>query len=320
MRSVREPELRGLRILVTGATGMIGFPLCRALAGDNEVVGAARLKNREEAERLVQIGVTPVPCDVGSDLEALPAEIDVVFHLAAFTPVRDPRTLDNQRRSIELNSFGTARLLSRYRRAQAFVFASTGSVYAPSDGPLVEDHPYGIPSHFQDGYALSKIIAECLLQFLAQEWHVPTTILRIFSMYGPEGGAPTVRIDRVRRHEPIAVHGQGDNHNTVMFEDDYVEKLMRAATVASVPPVVTNFGGSMTSIQEYCTIAAELLGTEAQFVDRGGAAVPHFASLALMNELLGPARTTVREGVARVIERAQEDRAPGWDVFTLSGD
>jgi len=262
-----ELPLRGRRVLVTGASGLIGFPLCRELAKDNEVFAAARLRDPAEVDDLVAIGAVPVPFDLLShDLGSLPDDIDVVVHLAARTPVREKRTPDDQRLSIDANALGTGRLMSRYRSASAFVFASTNSVYVPQDHPMVEDDPLGVEENFANGYALSKIIGESIVTFLSTEWNIPTTILRICQMYGPRGGAPVIRIDRVRRGEPIQVYGDAPNPATVLFEDDYVEKLIGAATIAAVPPVVTNFGGVTTTIQEYCSIAAELLDVEVEFV------------------------------------------------------
>ena len=40
-----EGMLTGEKILITGATGKIAFPIARALADRNEVWGAARLRN-----------------------------------------------------------------------------------------------------------------------------------------------------------------------------------------------------------------------------------------------------------------------------------
>jgi UDP-glucuronate 4-epimerase len=312
--------LRGLRILVTGATGLIGLPLCRSLAVDNEVFAAARLRDEAEAQDLKTVGAIPVPFDMASsDLSSLPNEIDVVFHLAARTQVRDAISDDNQRLSIEVNGFGTARLVSKYRSARAFVFASTSSVYTPRDRLLLEEDTYGVPKHFEDGYSLSKIIGEALVNFLSEEWNVPAVILRICQMYGPRGGAPTVRIDQVRRGEPIPIYGDDANLVSILFEDDYVEKFALAATVAAVPPVVVNFAGTNTTIQEYCEIAAELLGTSVEFVTSSTATKPIPVDLTRMHALLGPPKTTVRESVRRTLLPYDTDRAAGWGSLRLPG-
>jgi nucleoside-diphosphate-sugar epimerase len=184
---------------------------------------------------------------------------------------------------------------------------------------MVETDPFAVEENFANGYALSKIMGEALVTFLSTEWNIPTTILRICQMYGPRGGAPTVRLDRVRRGEPIPVYGDGPNPATVMFEDDYVDKLIAAASIATVPPLVTNFGGTTTTIQEYCSIAAEMLGIEVEFVTSDLATRPIPLDLTRMHALLGPPRVGVREAVARVLAAGPDERALGWGSFTLPG-
>ena len=53
------PDLKGKRILVTGVTGMVAAPVAKALAADNTVFGAARLKDPAAREALEAQGVTP---------------------------------------------------------------------------------------------------------------------------------------------------------------------------------------------------------------------------------------------------------------------
>ena len=49
--------LDGEKILITGATGKIAFPIARALAGRNEVWGAARLRDPADRQRLAAAGI-----------------------------------------------------------------------------------------------------------------------------------------------------------------------------------------------------------------------------------------------------------------------
>ena len=60
------PPLTGKRILVTGATGMVGGPLAQALAADNTVFGGARFTNPKARGargfgRAPRFGSTSVP-------------------------------------------------------------------------------------------------------------------------------------------------------------------------------------------------------------------------------------------------------------------
>jgi nucleoside-diphosphate-sugar epimerase len=221
---------------------------------------------------------------------------------------------------IEVNASGTGRLFSRFRNARAFVYTSSASAYAYQGGrPLVEEDPYGLQEGLED-YAISKIGAEILVGFLAEEWAVPTTILRVFSMYGPRGGTVSGRVDRIRDGSPVTIYPERENRVTVMHEDDYVEKLMTAATVASVPPVVTNFGGSSSSIEEYCSLAATMLNTTVTLVPSLSASTPREGDLSRMRDLLGSTRITVEEGIRRIVEGGDGERLDRWRAFAIPGE
>ncbi len=70
--------LNGEKILITGVTGKIAFPIARALARRNEVWGAARLRNTRDRDNLVAAGITPLPLDMSvGDFSGVPDR----FHL-----------------------------------------------------------------------------------------------------------------------------------------------------------------------------------------------------------------------------------------------
>jgi len=105
------------------------------------------------------------------------------------------------------------------------------------------------------------------------------------------------------------------NVHTPMFEDDYVEKTIAAASIAKSPADIINLGGTeAVTTQEYCTMAGELLGKEPIFVDNS-TAWPIWADTTLMVELLGPCRISVREGVKRVVEAGQQERVTAHHVI-----
>ena len=61
------------RVLVTGATGRIGFPIARELARDHVVYGLARCGRPGDAERLRRAGVEVIVGDVAElDPASLP--------------------------------------------------------------------------------------------------------------------------------------------------------------------------------------------------------------------------------------------------------
>lgn len=79
--------LSGEKILVTGPAGQIAFPICEALAQDNEVWGIARFGQVGDRTRVEALGVKALPVDLGADdLGAVPNDFTYVLHLAALMP------------------------------------------------------------------------------------------------------------------------------------------------------------------------------------------------------------------------------------------
>ena len=75
--------LENSRILLTGPTSQVGWPIARALAAQNEVVGLARFRKPEERQRMEAAGVRCIALDLAQDpLDALPRDFDYVLHFA----------------------------------------------------------------------------------------------------------------------------------------------------------------------------------------------------------------------------------------------
>jgi nucleoside-diphosphate-sugar epimerase len=294
-------QLSGRRVLVTGASGVVAFPVAVELAESNEVYAVARFSDPEQRRRLEAAGARTIAFDMAEhDLSPLPKSVDVVVNYGVLPP--------SHKDAYEVNAGAAGRLASRYRDCEAFVHGSTGSLYQyQGERPLREDDAYGLHSSTEN-YAASKIAAEFLLKHLSVEYRMPTVIVRIFSFYGPRGGGVTQRIDQVAQGLPVSVYPGVRNIFTPMYEDDYVAKTIAAAGIAKTPAEIVNLGGTEpVTTQEYCEMAGELLGKKPVFVENSRA-WPIWADTSKMVELLGPCRVSMREGVRRVVEAGQEAR------------
>ena len=291
-----EGMLDSAKVLITGATGKIGFPIARALAERNEVWGAARLRDPADRGRLLDAGIKPVVLDIADpDFSDLPNDFDYVFHAAVDSGTGD------WSRCVETNAHNSGELLHHCRSASGFVFCSTGSIYGyQGRRPLRETDPPGVP--LRPNYSFSKVAAEAVCTWVAHRFDIPVTIIRICSTYGPQGGAPADRLDAMLARKPVRLHPDKPNNYNPIYEDDYVEFGIRAMEVADTPPVVVNWAGSETvSVEEYCTYMGELVGVEPVFEYTPDAHTPLWPDVTRMHEVLGRTKVPWRDGFRHMI-------------------
>jgi dTDP-4-dehydrorhamnose reductase len=155
-----------LRILVTGARGMLGTDVCKVLAQAHDVTGVDiddfDVVSSPDTERAVA-GLVP----------------EVVVHLAAYTRVDDAE--DEKDAAFNCNAVGTMNVAKASRDAGArLIYVSTDYVFDGSkDGPYVEtDAP--APINF---YGLTKLFGERYVSSLNPR-HL---IVRTSWLFGPNG-------------------------------------------------------------------------------------------------------------------------------------
>jgi CDP-glucose 4,6-dehydratase len=184
------PGWAGRRVLVTGATGIVGSWLCEALLERGASVVALVLDDDPQS-RLYSDSIAR-SCsivrgnlaDIADCARAINSyECDVVFHLGAQTIVgtalRDPLEC------FESNIRGTYNLLEAARRLQplvkSFVVASTDKAYG--DAPVL---PYTeeMPLRGKHPYDVSKSCADLLAAAYHHTYGLPVTIARCGNIYG----------------------------------------------------------------------------------------------------------------------------------------
>jgi UDP-glucuronate 4-epimerase len=284
------------KILITGATGKIAFPIARELAKHNEVWGAARFSKAGDREKLAAAGIKPIQLDISTgDFSALPEDFSYVFHAAV-----DPGA-DDWRRCVQTNAQCAGALLLHCRNAKGFVYCSTGSVYRYEGKPLTEADAPGAP--LRANYSFSKIAGEQVCTWVANQFKIPLTIIRICSTYGPEGGTPCDRLNMILQGKPIRLHPDRPNNYNPIYEDDYVALGIRAMEVAALPPITVNWGGSETvSAEDYCTYMGQLVGIKPIFQYTSEAHTPLWPDMTYMHQVLGRTQVPWREGFRKMVE------------------
>ena len=73
-------QLSGRRVLVTGASGLVAFPVAAELAKSNEVYAVARFSDPKQKRMLEEAGAHPIAFDLADpELSPLPESVDVVI-------------------------------------------------------------------------------------------------------------------------------------------------------------------------------------------------------------------------------------------------
>ena len=291
-------ELRDKRILVTGPAGQIAFPLARELARNNEVWGIARWSQPGSRERVEQAGVRTALVDLAApDCNQLPEHFDYVLHLAVF----QAPGLDYDH-ALRVNAEGSGLLMSRFRRAKAFLVVSTCGVYASPEDPyhaIRENDPLGVTVQpYSPTYAVSKIAEEGVARFACREFGIPTTIARMNVSYGPNGGLPAYQLDAIAAGQPVVVQESRDSVCNPIDERDIDAQVPGLLEVATVPARILNWSGDdAVRVEDYCRYLGELAGLPVRF-ERSREAIHHYRlDNSERQRLLGPCKIPWRQGL-----------------------
>ena len=285
-------------ILVTGSHGLVGLHVVPRLARSCRVYAAGR-----SARPADQANVVPLSVDLSRPLDpsALPERLDAVVWLAQSNRFRE--FPDGAEDMFQVNLAQLHAMIEHARKAGAkrFVYASTGSVYAPSDAPLTENSRTGRAGDL-GFYAASRLAAELLVGSYKDLMDV--TVLRFFFVYGrgPKRDMLIPRlVDTVREGRAVTLPGQaGIRINPLNARD--AAAAVEAALALRGLNVINAAGPEVLSIRDICDIAAAATGAEPVYQRQPGDKPPDVvADISLMTALLGAPAVTFREGVADLL-------------------
>ena len=307
------------RCVVTGAAGFIGSRLARTLLDEGwRVTGVDAFTDsydpEEKLARAELLRSNPryrhVRADVAeTDLDAILAGVEVVYHLAGRPGVRDSFAIPEKYRHD--NVLATTRLVHAARRTRSvrrLVYASSSSVYGNAALPFLEDGPTSPLSP----YGQTKLEAErvCLG---ANGSELETTALRYFTVYGP-GQRPDMGLRRFAeaalKGGDIRLFGDGTQSRDFTYVDDIV-RATRLAAEADVAGLAVNVGGgTRISLNEVFELLGVLTGGPASIQREPfarGDARHTGADLTRARERLGfQARVAFADGYAAEVDWLRE--------------
>jgi UDP-glucose 4-epimerase len=235
-------SLKNRKVLVTGASGFIGYHLCRNLIERGaEVHGISRSMLDEQAD-----GMEWWQCDV-ADYPALEqiflsVQPDFVFHLASeVTGSRDQQVVLATMRS---NLMSTVHLLSLVTKHQCQRLVLAGSLEEP---PLDGTPP---PSP----YAAAKAASTLYSRMFFNLYQTPVVIARLFMVYGPAQRDTTKLIPYVIRtllNSDMPKLSSGIRPVDWVYVDDVVEGMLKCAVMPGVEGKTIDLGsGELVTIRD----------------------------------------------------------------------
>ena len=223
--------MQNKRVLVTGGAGFIGSNLANHLADGNDVVALDDLYLGTPEN--LHDGVEFVDASVLDD--DLPADVDVLFHLAALSS-RNMHE-ENPQVGARVNVEGFVNTVEQVRDhgCDTVVYASTSSIYGSQTEPCPED----MPVHAATGYEASKLAREQYGEYYSDFHEMSMAGMRFFSVYQGYGGAEEHKgefanliaqfADELASGEPPLIYGDGTQTRDFTHVDDVVRGLELAA-------------------------------------------------------------------------------------------
>lgn len=247
-----------MKVLLTGATGLLGGHLIQELQQRGEQIRALVLPV-ENADKLMAQGVEVVRGDVTDASTLAPAvrDIDIIFHLAGMMGVNRP--LADYRL---VNVAGSENLYRAVQTAgvRRFVHTSSHTVYGLGYGTFLTEQDALRPD--PDPYSITKAEGDCLIRRLMLDSAVETVILRPGTFFGPGDRLHFGRIAQRMKQGKGVILGRGDNALPFCYVTDIVQGFLLAAYHEKAPGNVYNISNDcpLTQLELFNAVADDVGG------------------------------------------------------------
>jgi NAD dependent epimerase/dehydratase len=269
-------NLKGKRVLVTGADGFIGSHLTEHLLHIGADVRAFVYYNSfnswgwlDQADERVRRSIDVFAGDIRDPHGVRKAmqDCDVIMHLAALIAI--PYSYHSPDTYVDTNVKGTLNVVQAARDlgVERIVHTSTSEVYGTARFvPITEEHPL----QGQSPYSASKIGADQMAMSFHLSFGTPVATIRPFNTYGPRQSAraviPTIITQIAAGAREIklgAVHPTRDFN----YVHDTVRGFVAIAECDAAIGKVINVGSNFeVSVGDTVRTIASLMGREVQIV------------------------------------------------------
>lgn len=261
-------------IVITGVAGFIGSHLAEKLLQDNfKVIGIdsftpyypKKIKKNNLRHCLKNENFLFINNDlIKIDLLPIFKKSHYLFHLAAQPGVRSSWGAQFET-YVRENILVTQRILEYARIANSFkkiIIASSSSIYGEQKGKMNEEKTLPKPI---SPYGISKLTAENLSHIYAENFSLPITSLRYFTVYGPRQ-RPEMAFMRfifsALTNKEIIVYGDGNQTRDFTYIDDIVDASITTMNSNLTDEKLNIGGGFVISINAALKLLMGITQTE----------------------------------------------------------
>lgn len=251
------------RILITGATGLIGRESVRQFTEIGHTVYALCRGPFDFKNPLVN--VIPADFEIDTNYErSLPTEIDCVVHLAQSEKFRE---FPDKSLSVFLtNTASTVKLLdwASQTGVKHFVYASTGGVYSGDGRSSEMTTPLKSPGQL-DFYFSSKLSSEAFAQCYSNLFSV--AVLRFFFVYGRSQNRSMLMprlYDLLSQGSPVSLAGKDGFRFNPVHVSDAAKAIVSSAE--SPRSLLANVAGpEILTLRQACETISQTEGFSPNF-------------------------------------------------------
>ncbi|MFH0805609.1 MAG: NAD-dependent epimerase/dehydratase family protein [Patescibacteria group bacterium] len=296
-------------ILITGGTGFVGANLVRRLVKEKNNLHLIIRKNYDKwriKDISKNVNFHYVDLNNQKEVEKVVNKVNpkIIYHLAAYG-----NYLEESRKNLETDIFGTLNLLNACNEIGYDVFINTGSSSeygmknrAMKESDLIEPNSY---------YAIAKATQSLLSQYLGRDKGLPIITLRLFSVYGP--------YEMYHRLIPTLIKNSLNGKDLKLaspktardfiFVEDVVDAYIKASRMPKLAGHIFNIGtGKQSSLKEIVSIIIDLTNSKAKqkwgtYPDRSFDASIWVADISKANRMLKwYPKHNLRQGLKKTID------------------
>ena len=221
-------KFKNKKILITGATGIVGFNLYKKLEKYSENIHVNYLNNLDNKFKHLEKSAAQYQFDITEieRIKKLP-QFDIIFHCAGYG--QPLKFTSDPEKTFLLNTLSTSFLLEKVSENGSFIFLSTSEIYSESSDNIESSNITVNPLNSRNCYILSKLFGETLLALSSKKIYYK--IIRLCLCYGPGFKKTDKRvlsefIIKAIDKKEISLIDDGSDIRSYIYVDDCVEAIM----------------------------------------------------------------------------------------------